>query len=258
MCGLSKLNPFNITHGLVKTIANIPIIGQALPFIATAVGGPIAGAAVSGLENYSKTRNIGDALKSAGLSYAGNAIGNSLIPSTIGDQLGSTASNAIGGIEAGARDAIGAGFSQTASNALLNTSVGSVVGGAVANSFMPQGEPKAAASPMTDLTPPAFQPSRAPQLDLPGSLSGLSNLTPDQQASNIANQGVFGGGNGGQEQDYFNNLVNHQLVDDSGKTQDISALSPIENSYLSQLGLGGYTNSKDLLQAMSKWKNQAA
>lgn len=268
MCGLGKINPFNIRHGFLHTVAKNPILSKIIPVVATAVGGPLLGAAASGIESYAGGAKPIDALKIAGLSYAGNSIGSSiggsLFPGTVGDTIGPSASNAIGGVESGLRNAVGAGFGQTASNAILNTSVGGALGGfegsAIASNLMPQnssGGSAGNATKSTSLVPPAFTPTRSPQLDLPGSLSGLSNLTPDQQTSNLATQGVYGGGLGGQEQDYFNNLVNHQLVDDSGKTQDISTLSPIENSYLGQLGLGGYSNSKDLLQAMSKWKNQA-
>lgn len=263
MCGLTKFNPLNITHGLVHTVSKIPVVKDILPIVAAYYGGPLAAAATSGLENYSQTRNIGSSLKSAGLSYAGNAIGssigNAIAPQSIGSAIGDTASNAIGGAEAGVSDALGQGFSQSASNALLNTSVGSALGGAAGSSYAQGLLP--AKTPSVDnnsLTPTPFSPKNNPQLQLPGSLSGLASLTPDQQASNLATQGVYGGGNGPQEQQYFTGLINNQLVDPSGKVGDLGSLSPIDNSYLSQLGFNGYSNSKDLLGAINSWqKNQA-
>lgn len=265
MCGiLSKINPLNITHGLVHTVATTPILDKAVPIALAVAGQPELAAAATGLEDYSTTRSIGKSLEGAGLSYAGNAIGsqlgNAIVPSSIGDAIGSTASNAVGAADAGINSALGQGFSQTASNALLNTGVGSALGGFAGGNFAQSLAPqKSSSQPTVDnnsLTPAPFTPTRAPQIQLPGSLSGLSSMTPDQQTSNLATQGVYGGGLGPQEQSYFTNLVNNQLVDPSGKVGNISSLSPIEDSYLSQLGLGGQSNSTDLLGAISKWQKQ--
>ena len=41
-------------------------------------------------------------------------------------------------------------------------------------------------------------------------------------------------------------------------TNEINSLPGVESSYLQKLGLGGYNNSNDLLEAISKWKGMAA
>lgn len=266
MCGLSKFNPFNVTHGLAHTIATTPIIDKIAPIAASIFGGPALGAAVTGLEDYSTGQSLGRSLEGAGLSFAGNAIGgsigNAIAPGSVGDALGSTASNAVGAADAGINSALGQGFSQTASNALLGSSVGSIAGGFAGSNLAsglvaPKQAPQTPVNNNSLLPTDSFAPKNNPQLQLPGSLAGLSNLTPDQQTSNLATQGVYGGGLGPQEQQYFTGLINNQLVDPSGKVGSTSSLSPIDNSYLSQLGFGGYSNSKDLLGAISQWqKNQ--
>lgn len=269
MCGILK----KITHA-VSSVAKSPI-GQILAPIAAgfALGpagfGLTSAATGAALGGAADSLIAGKGLKNAAISglgsYAGNAIGSQLLPQTIGSTIGDTASNAIGGAEAGLGSALGTGFSQTASNALLNTTVGgalgSYAGGQIASNFTekPQSQDQNQTTPdPNSLLPAAFSPKQSPSLQLPGSLSGLEGMDQNQQTSNLATQGVYGGGLGPQEQDYFKGLVNNQLVDPSGKTADINSLSPIENSYLSQLGFGGYSNSKDLLGALSKWKQQAA
>lgn len=263
MCGLSDFNPFNIRHGTLHAIATNPVLSKIIPIVATAVGGPLAGAAASGLEGYAGGEKPIDALKTAGLSFAGNeigsSIGGSILPGTVGNAIGSTASNAVGAADAGISGALGQGFSQTASNAILNTGVGSTLGGLagsnIAQGLMPQ-KTQGGSVDNNSLLPAAYKPQNIPQLQLPGSLSGLAGLSSDQQTSNLATQGVYGGGLGPQEQQYFTGLVNNQLVDPSGKTSSTSSLSPIENSYLSQLGFNGYSNSNDLLGAISQWQKQ--
>lgn len=98
-----------------------------------------------------------------------------------------------------------------------------------------------------------YVPSRDNPLSAPSSLSDLSSLTPEQQESNIATKGVYGGGEGPQENQYFLNLINRQLVDDKGNVGNMSSLAPIDTSYLSQLGLGGYGNTSDLLKGISQY-----
>lgn len=228
----------------VKKVAGfaLPIVGN---LIAPGIGGVIGGAIGGGLNGGLKGAGIG-----ALTSFAGNAIGDEL-GGTIAKGIGSTAANStIGGLTG---DAIGGAIGRTTVGSVLGNTVGNSIAGDVTSSLFPQ-QASGTAPKSTSLIPTPADPTRSPQLQLPGSLSGLAGLDPNQQASNIATQGVYGGGNGPQEQGYFNNLINNQLIDPSGKFQDISSLSPIENSYLSQLGLGGYGNSKDLLGAISKWQ----
>lgn len=102
----------------------------------------------------------------------------------------------------------------------------------------------------------SFTPERQPGLAPPASLANYTNsaLSPDQTLSGIATKGVYGGGNGPEEQKYFLNLINNRLVDQTGHVaNDMSGINPIENSYLSQLGLGGYQNPNDLLRGISNY-----
>lgn len=237
----------------------------ALDAVAAATGNPEFIPLIEGTNSAAHTyasggHNLGKSLQSgaisAGTSYAGGQIGNALGgPSGILGNAGNIgqATNAItGGGSIG--NFIGNEFGDIAP-ALANTSVASVLGGAAGQAL---GTSLQGPSKSTDTGPaPGFTPSQSSASPLPPSLSGLSTLDPTQQASNLATQGTFGGGNGPQEQDYYKNLLNRQLVDSSGKVADINTLSPIESSYNQQLGLGGYNNSTDLLKALSQWKQAA-
>lgn len=224
----------------VKKLASIalPIIGNA---IAPGIGGIVGGAAGGALG--------GKGLKGAILgglgSFAGNALGKTPIGSLLGSSnkmgpftlgnLGNTALNSIG-------------------NQIANTSLGSVANvasGAISDGlFDSDDKPKSTG-------PAPFQPTRAPSVDLPSSLAGFSGQDEAQQSSNLATQGVYGGGLGGEEQAYFTNLINRRLIDESGNLDaDLSEVNPIEQSYLAQIGLGGYQDTRSLLEALSKWKAQ--
>lgn len=103
------------------------------------------------------------------------------------------------------------------------------------------------------LLAPPFNPSEQSQAQMPGSLSQYSGLDPFQQATNIATQGVYGRGNGPQENSYFLNLINRQLYDQGGNlANDNSSINPIENSYLSQLGITGQ-NPTDILKGINQY-----
>lgn len=153
----------------------------------------------------------GDLLKT-GLSVGGNA----LLPGG-GSFLGDLASSA----------ALGAGSSL----------IGGLFGG---------GDKGGSSEPSA---PSPFQASRDAAMSLPGSLSQFAGADPNQASTNIATQGVFGGGEGPDENKYFLNLINRRLVDDQGQVaKDTSSINPVEGSYLNQLGLGGYSDPNDLLK----------
>lgn len=290
MCHIGKLASHivaPIAKPLGKLINAIPGGQYLADAVAIGTGNPEFIPAINGLSTYGKTGNLGSSLLSAGGSYLGAQLGSSLLgntfPGTIGSAFGDTASNAIGdqagtyfGDAAGA--ATGSTLGTTAGNSvgttlgnylgndvgdfagnavsnLSNTSLSSAIGGTIGSSL---GAGNAGGGANTgSVGTSSFTPSQQAQGVLPSSLSAFGGLDQNQQASNIANQGVYGGGLGPDEQSYFTNLVNRQLVDNSGHVNDLSSLSPIENSYLQNLGLGGYGNSNDLLQAISKWKTAA-
>lgn len=270
---LGKINPFNLHHGLANTIGTNPILSKVVPIAAAFIPGigPLASAAITAADSYGAGAKPLRALEAGGLNYAGNAIGssigNSLFPQTVGSELGggvqaagtaATAANSIGPFSFGDT---GSSIGNFVGNTVANKSIGGALGGIAGNIATsgltaPQPQQQQAQADPNSLLPAAFSPKNNPQLQLPGSLSGLSSLTPDQQTSNLATQGVYGGGLGPQEQQYFTGLVNNQLVDPSGKVGNTSSLSPIENSYLGQLGFGGYSNSNDLLGAISNWQKK--
>lgn len=229
------------------------ISNYAVPIIATAItGNPAIGAAAAGANSYRQHGDIGSALFSAGGSYLGSQVGGSLLGDTgsvggaINDTFGTTIGQSIPG--------------NTVSNwignvapSLATSSLSSAIGGFAGNSLAEGLVPPKDSTQSESAGPAPFNPTRAADQSAPTSLTGFGALNPQQQSSNLATQGVYGGGNGPDEQNYFMNLMNHRLVDQSGGVGDISNINPIENSYLSQLGLGGYSDSKNLLEAMSRW-----
>lgn len=250
-----------------------PVRNIVYPAIGAVIGGsvglPTLGAsAAQGLNTYISGGNIGDSLKSAGATYAGSEIGSQLIGDklgTIGSTIGQSSSNAVGpaynstigniiGTNAGgyAGNALSSSFAAP----LLNSSIGSTLGAYAGNSLVQKADSPSTDGQTSELS--SFSPKQEDQQDLPTSLNTLGGLTQDQQSTNLATQGVYGGGNGPQEQGYFENLINRRLVDPSGQTSDLSNLKPIEQSYLQKLGFGGYGDTSSLLEALTKWKQQQA
>lgn len=234
-----------------KTIKTI------LPTVATVAGayfgGPVGAAAGNSLAHVATGDSLSNSLKSGALTYGGSeiggAIGDKLGLGTIGSNFGSGA-NVENNIANAAGNFIGQDSANALGGVIANTGIGTAAGGFAGNSLADSLSPSK--TEPSGVAP--FSPVRADQQNIPESLKGFGSLDANQQASNIATQGVYGQGNGPEEQGYFNNLINRTLVDPTGKVNDISSLSPIDNSYLQKLGLGGYSNSNDLLEAMSKWK----
>jgi hypothetical protein len=270
----------NILRSAAKAVGHVinaipggQYIGDAL---AVATGNPELIPLITGASETAKTGSLRAGLLSGAGSYVGGQLGGALGSNlgTVGQAFGDTASNALsdtagdnlgsflgdsagnaGGTTFG--NAVGSDLGSTAGNAistLSNVGLGSTLGGFEGSQI--GGALGAPAKAGGSIGASAFVPSQAAAQSLPTDLSQFANLDPNQQESNIATKGVYGGGLGPDEQSYFNNLVNRQLTNSNNTTNPISNLSPIENSYLQQLGLGGYGNSNDLLQAMSKWTPQ--
>lgn len=232
----------------------------------TATGNPeLIPFAVGATQGITKGAETGDPLKglvsgvTSGVgSYAGGALGSSfgsdlaglgstansisggstpsVLGSTFGDTFGDFAGNSIGGQTLGS---------------LAGNSLGSAVGGSVgqdvADAIMPD-KPDLGGTGIA-----GFSPSKQPSLGLPQSLSQFGNLDPNQQATNIASKGVYGGGNGPDEQNYFLNLINRQLFDSSGNVaQNTNGLAPVDMSYLNQLGISG-SSPTDYLKGISQF-----
>lgn len=238
-----------------------PIAGGALGSL---VGMPMLGAAIaSGVTTGAKTGNPMSGLLSAGGSYLGSSIGGSLggsLGSSEGGLFSQTPANALGDAFGGSTVGSVAPFGSWAGNALGGDTIGSLAGSMAGGSIgsdlgtnLGQMIMPMSGAINAPQGPAAFSASRSPQMGLPQSLSQFSNLDPFQQATNIASKGVYGGGQGGDENKYFLNLINRQLVDDGNNVQGMQNLNPVESSYLSQLGLGGYNNSNDLLKGISQY-----
>lgn len=66
----------------------------------------------------------------------------------------------------------------------------------------------------------------------------FSTLDPTQQRSYLATQGTYGSGLGNEDKNYYLNLLQRNLIDDSGQLGNINeALLPVERNYLSRIGL---------------------
>lgn len=216
-----------------------PVAGAALGSVVPGVGTGIGAAIGSGLASGVQSGSPLAGLASAGGSYLGSNLGSSLLGNTLGGTVGSGLSDAGLGF-------VGNVLPEALSGASLAGTLGGTLGSTLGESLV---GPSAQSSGDNAAAP--FSPQRESELNLPGSLSGFSGLSPIQLGSNIATQGVYGGGQGQGEQDYFLNMVNRRLVDDAGAVDsDFGEFAPIETSYLEQLGYGQKT-PKDLLQALS-------
>jgi len=238
---------------ITSPIAKLGPVGDILTAIAlTAAGQPQLIPVVSGAKAYGQTGNIMSGLAAGAGSYLGGKFGSNVF----GDlgSVGGLASDALGGeLANSAYGSIGDFAGNAAASSIFNAPISSIAGAYAGNAL---GQAAVGAPPLSDKQkgPAPFSPTRAADGETPSSLQAYGSLDPNQQSSNLATQGVYGGGLGPDEQKYFLNLVNRQLIPESGGVKDQSSLSPIQSSYLSQLGLGGYGNSNDLLEAISKWK----
>lgn len=235
-----------IKRAILPTVG--AILGSAiLPGVGTALG--------SGLGSLASGADLKGALLSAGGAYAGSAIGGNLFGAggSVGN-LGTVGSLLSGASNVGPQfiSGIGTNLGAILGNAQIGSVLGGFAGSQYAENAMKDSEAKPQQLPAA-AGPDPFKPKQEAEKALPSSLSGFASLTPEQRTSALATQGVYGGGIGPQEQEYFLNQMNRKLVDPMGSTSDISGLAPIERSYLERLGLGGYGNTSSLLEAMSKW-----
>ena len=214
-----------------------------LPF-----GSVIGAAAGSGLQTGLSTGQPLAGLAAAAGSGAGAFLGGKLLSPSLNTASGGVGNQMNTGIQSSLGDSGLGGmtdFGDQTYGDVLGTAAGGLVGGQLGASMVP---PRP-----TSNDPVPYIPSQQAAMTSPGSLSQYSGLSPDQQLSGIATKGVYGGGNSPDENKYFLNLVNHDLVDPTGKVGNMSQLNPVENSYLGQLGLGGYGSTTDLLKGISNY-----
>jgi len=155
-----------------------------------------------------------DIAKQYGPALAATAIG--------GPQAGLAALSATGGIGGSGGGSIGSAYG----------------GGQDVGSIFPE-------------EPAPIELTRAPEAALPSSLSHLQGLSGLQQSTNIATEGLYGGGVGQEEQEYFANLLNRRLMDESGQLASYGEVRPVEEQFLRQrVGLRFDPNTKSILEAL--------
>lgn len=241
----------------------LPIAGAAvgslvgMPQLGAAAGSSI-GAALNG-------GNLRQSLLSGAGTYVGSSIGSSLGSNlgTVGQAAGNAGIN-LGSSVAG--DSIGAqignfigntapGLATTLGSTSIGGALGAYAGNSIADAYSGM-DMVGRTSPATQQGPAAFSPKQEAQQGQPASISGLGALTGDQQATNLATQGVYGQGNGPAEQSYYLNLLNRRLVDEGGRVNENAQVAPIEQSYLQRLGINSSGNSSNLLEAINRWRQQ--
>lgn len=121
--------------------------------------------------------------------------------------------------------------------------------------------PAAAALPAPTLGAVAqpFTPTQPAAVALPSDLASMSpggqafgTLSPVQQSSYLATKGSQGGGISSDDKNYYLNLLQRNLVNENGSTNNInSALLPVERNYISSLGLPT-GNTNDFLQSLQQ------
>lgn len=219
-----------------------------LPIAASVLGNMvlpgIGGAIGSGLGTLASGGKPLAALGSGlGTYFGGNLFGGA---GNVGP--GGTIASGLGGIGLDSvanmlpSELAGAGLSEVAGS-FVGSNLGANVGEALG------GPPK-----QKTAQPNPFKAGQKAAGNAPLSLSQFSGLSPEQTTTGIATQGVYGGGAGNEESQYFLNLINNRLVDESGQVDnDFADLMPIEMSFLDQLGLGKKKNPYELLQGMSQY-----
>jgi hypothetical protein len=135
-----------------------------------------------------------------------------------------------------------------AGNALGSGNVGGLIGAGVGTT-MAQNATEQDIQGNIPIAP--WSPTRASGYSMPSNLGYMGGMNPQQQTSGIATQGIYGGGAGQDENQYFLNLINNRLMDTGGN--NTGDLSPIEQSYLQKLGLGGYQDENELLRNMESY-----
>lgn len=226
------------------------IFKKILPIAAAVAGNAILPGIGGSIGAGLGTLATGGGVKNALLSGVGSAIGGNLGAGAFGGaNIGSTLGSAgLGDLGA----ALGANISNIGIGAALGGYAGSDIAQGLFGSSNAGKSTSAIPAAPPGLTP--FTPKREEERAPPASLQGFSSLTPEQQSSGLANQGVYGSGVGPEESTYYLNMINRRLVDDSGKVSENANLSPIELSFLNKLGLGGYGSTSSLLEGISKWR----
>lgn len=247
-----------------RGLNNIPVVGHFLaPLLGAGIGlatgnpefallnSAIGSGVGQGVSTGFQTGNPLTGLEAGIGSGLGSYAGGSLLGG-LGGALSETPANALGDTFGGSAVGATAPFGSFAGNVLGSQSIGNIAGSAIGGSLGSQVGQSMNPADNTPAGPPGFSPTMQPQLGLPQSLSQFGSLTPQQQATNIASRGVYGGGQGPDETNYFLNLMNRQLFDQSGNVaQNTNGIAPVDMSFLNQLGVSG-SSPTDLLRGISQ------
>lgn len=218
----------------------------AAPIIGGIVAGPVGAAIGSGVGTLATGGTPIQALASGAGSYLGGSLLNTGAGgATVGSSLGSTG---LGG-------ALASALPSSVLGANLGQATGQFLGGSLGEMLAANGNVQGQRQYQTQSVIPQqkqFTPVKPAALALPSTLGDMAGMSDIQQSTNLATRGVEGQGLGSAEQNYFTNLIQRRLQDDSGGLKDISNVNPIENQYLTQrMGLNYGQDTRSLLEALA-------
>jgi len=128
--------------------------------------------------------------------------------------------------------------------------VGAAIGGGLG--LLAGNNQKQQSMPAPTISAPQFTPTRPQAATRPSTLGDLSNLDPMQERSALATRGSQGGGLGQDEQNYYLNLLQRNIMDESGNVGNTESLLPVERQYLNQSGYATDTGMNFLKSVQSK------
>lgn len=128
--------------------------------------------------------------------------------------------------------------------------IGAAIGGGLG--LLAGGSQKQQSMPAPTIGAPSFTPTRPGASARPGTLNDLSGLDPMQERSALATRGSQGGGLGQDEQNYYLNLLQRNIMDESGNVGSTEDLLPVERQYLNQSGYATDTGMNFLKSVQSK------
>lgn len=134
---------------------------------------------------------------------------------------------------------------------VLGGPIGGIIGGSLGSSLGGIGK-KQESMPAPTISAPQFNPVRPQAAARPNTLGDLSSLDPMQERSALATRGSQGGGLGQDEQNYYLNLLQRNIMDESGNVGSTESLLPVERQYLSQSGYATDSGMNFLKSVQSK------
>lgn len=127
---------------------------------------------------------------------------------------------------------------------------GALAGASLGSSLL--GGSKKSSAPAPNIGPAPFTPTRPGASSRPSSLGDLSGLDSTQERSALATRGTQGGGLGQDEQSYYLNLLQRNIIDESGNVGSTESFLPVERQYLNQAGYASDNGMNFLKSVQSK------